>query len=794
MAGVSRIIRRLLPRRFTAQLSLLIASLLVLGICAYTYYTTLDQTRTEQAALMKRVDNLLDILALSCGNQLLIHDYGGVERLLLMSAKTHEEIRALRVFARTGQLLSQVSRPAGGEPEPVFDLYEVKLPAAEKPRHHWVDGQGNTMEGEDFNWWADRLVIWYPLEAFGYPGFLQAEITTATLKDRLVHIVGIGFIAAMLTSGLGVGFLWFYMRRPVAAIRDSSSFAGELTRRLGEQMPAFEGPREIESLVRALNETSRWLHTKESVATAAQQRLEAVFGNISDALLTINAEGKIESANAASQTLFGYQERRIVGLDAASLFPDWDELTRAGQDDKIQVETNALSRDGRAFPCDATLSRFTLHNLPYRIVVARDITARKQTEERLLRAKESAETANRMKSEFLANMSHEIRTPMNGVIGMTDLVLDTDLKEDQREYLEIAKSSAYHLLAIINDILDFSKIEAGKLDIVPVDFALASFLSDTVRAMDGRAREKALSLSLEMAPDLPTCLRADSIRLRQVLVNLLGNAIKFTEHGGVTLSVARDERSDPPCLHFTVSDTGIGIAASKLGSIFEAFMQADGSITRKYGGTGLGLTISNKLVQMMGGEMWVRSELGKGSRFHFTLAYEPCGDMPESWEKDAADGAMPSVELAAVASSIPARRLHILLAEDNPVNSMLAIALLEKRGHRVTAVEDGVQVMAAYSPGLFDLILMDIMMPEMDGLEATRRIRAEEPGRGGGRIPIIAMTANAMTGDRELCLDAGMDGYISKPVKPEALDREIERVMRGKPGSEAASSPPSLHT
>ncbi len=778
MTRFHNLIRRLLPRQFTTQLGWFMATLLVLSICGYTLYTSVDQAKTEQAALMRRVGSMLDNLAMSGSNQLLTRDYGGIESLLLLSAKTHTEIRALRVFNRSGQLLSQVLRSPGGQPAPVFDMYVVTPPDGNKPQHHWVDSQGKTLDTKDFDWWADRLVIWYPMQEFGYPGFLQAEISSSALKERLAHIVEDGIIAALLSSGLGVGLLLLYMRRPVAAIRASSRFAGELTRHLGEQMPAYEGPQEIESLVHALNETSLWLYTKEMSATAAQQRLEAVFGNISDALLTINADGMIETVNAAACDLFGYLEHEMVGLNTASLFPDWDELTHEGKGDKVLTETNAIRRDGRIFPSDATLSRFTLHGMPYRIVVARDITARKQNEEALRRAKEAAEAANQMKSEFLANMSHEIRTPMNGVIGMTELVLDTELSGEQREYLELAKSSANHLLSIINDILDFSKIEAGKLDIAPVDFSLGSFLSEILRAMEGRAKEKALTLTLEMASGLPGYLHADSTRLRQVLVNLLGNAIKFTERGGVTVSVERGECEGPHCLHFCVADTGIGIAPSKLTTIFDAFTQADGSITRKYGGTGLGLSISHKLVQLRGGRMWVESEVGQGARFHFSLAYEPTVEDVDHEDWGAMEGRAISEQIAASVTG-----LRILLAEDNAVNRKLAVSLLEKLGHRVTEVTDGSQAIAAYSPERFDIILMDMMMPEMDGLTAIKHIREQETGRS--RTPIIALTAHAIQGDRERFLREGADGYVAKPINFGELKLAIAQAISHVPAGDA---------
>jgi two-component system, sensor histidine kinase and response regulator len=521
----------------------------------------------------------------------------------------------------------------------------------------------------------------------------------------------------------------------------------------------------------------------------AEQKYRSIFENATEGIFQTTPEGKYLSANPALARMFGYDSPDELLADltdiGSQLYVDPDRRRKFAlairHDGRIQdFEAQIYRRDKSVIwiseNARAVHDEVTGELLYYEGMV-QDITSRKSTEDAGKQATAAAEAANRAKSEFLANMSHEIRTPMNGVIGMTGLLLETSLTNEQREFAESIGFSADALLTIINDILDFSKIEAGKLTFELLDFDLAEAVESTLDMLAESARGKGIDLVSAISPDVPTQLRGDVGRLRQVLANLIGNAIKFTGTGEIVVQVFKESETETHAgVRFNVQDTGIGIPVETQARLFQAFSQADGSTTRKYGGTGLGLTISKQLVAMMDGQIGVHSEPGHGSTFWFTILLE----------KQAADVKTPEKTVVAVSVPNPSEanpqieKMRILLAEDNIVNQKVALGQLRKLRYRADSVANGLEVLAALQLAPYDLILMDCQMPEMDGYEATRVIRKQEQSLGKAcswksPVYIIAVTANAMQADREKCLAIGMDDYLSKPVRPLELRAALER-------------------
>jgi two-component system sensor histidine kinase/response regulator len=678
------------------------------------------------------------------------------------------------------------------------------------------------------------------------------------------------------------------------------------------------GKRTTTWIVRDLTERKQ----AEEAVRRSEERRRAIIETTPDGVMLLSSDGVLREINkaglaileaASMETAIGQSIYRLIAPESDGAFRAFNRRVCHGEKGCLEFELIGFHGTRRWLETHAVPLVNESDGTVEHLAVTRDVTLRKKEEEELQRAKKAAEAANRAKSEFLANMSHEIRTPMNGIVGMTELTLQTELTKEQRDYLDMVKSSADALLIVVNDILDFSKIEAGKLELDPIHFNLHDQVDLTVKNLAMKAHGKGLELITEVHPDVPDVLLGDPVRLNQILVNLVGNAIKFTECGEVALTIQLESpTSDDYLLHFTVRDTGVGIRPEKQQLIFAPFTQADGSTTRKYGGTGLGLSITARLVDLFGGRIWVQSQPGQGSTFHFTARFARSGATLSStrlprigvlrglpvlvvddnatnrrilaqtlcqWQMKPTvvetgsaalaelqravaenrayalvllDGMMPEMggfELAqeirrrpeltgstilmissldrpgdavrcrelglssyltkpikqadllsallaavgatkteavahseaptsgvAVRESGETRGLRVLLAEDNAVNQRLAMRLLEKKGHTVVLAGNGREVLSALEAENFDVILMDVQMPEMDGFEATSMIRQCEQGTGRHQ-PIVAMTAHAMKGDRERCLEAGMDGYVSKPIEPAHLWQAIDAAL-----------------
>ena len=773
-----------LPIKWKLTLVVTLTCCIALSLVSAAFIAT--EVVSLRRSFLRDISTLAEVIGTNASVALTFEDPKSANQILATTG-ARPDIVAVRLYTRRGEVLGSFDRaggPRGGSP---------------------VKPERDTQRFE-----RSHLVVFRTVRSEGEPiGTVFIEAEFAEMPSRLKQIAITGALV-MLAAGLvslGISYrLQRVVSEPILGLAEAAAEIGK--GRLGTRIEVTSSD-EIGTLGRAFNQMAAGL----SETTVSKGYVDKILQSMEDMLIVTAPDGTIRTWNAAALRMLGYTPDELANVSIAAVLdaglPSAEALEKIVQETLgSHIEQQYRARDGRRIPVSlsASIMRDDEGAAQGFVFVAQDITERKRTEEELRkyydeveesrrRAEEQAEElarqaeeltaarnsaleATRLKSEFLANMSHEIRTPMNGIIGMTQLALETGLSPEQREYLEMVSSSAHSLLGLLNDILDFSKIEAGRLDIEVIAFTLRSHLTDTLKPLAVRAAAKELEVAWEIDSDVPDDLKGDPSRFRQVLVNLVGNAIKFTESGGIKVTVSAQSRGpNEVVLRFDVADTGIGIPADKRGVIFEAFRKVDGSTSRRYGGTGLGLAISSQLVTMMGGRIWVDSEAGKGSIFHFTASFgiprtaarEPSSAPPDELHRRTGRNGSASDRV-----SVEDRlRLRVLLAEDNPVNRALAIRLLEKRGHSVRSVGDGTQAVAAYREGRFDLILMDLQMPEMDGFEATRAIRALERA-AGERIPILALTAHAMKGDRERCLAADMDGYLTKPIEPGAFYQALE--------------------
>jgi PAS domain S-box-containing protein len=858
---------------------------------------------------------------------------GGVQTALLVAEGAGEHsARLLVVQKETLVFLAPLvaDQALVGDYAAISQLLNQQVKKGEVDSFTWTDREGKRIVAQDVPdkldapaWFARVAAIEHEPHSVevtaggvGY-GTLSANMTPVKATNRLWYQFVKQLQIVAVTLFLMLQFIWLIFRGNLGTLRMLAEGANRFSQGDHAVRIEAEGAPEVGLAAEAFNNMANNIENLIASLGKSESKnklLATIVEQSSEAIWTTDLSGVITTWNSGAATMFGYEPAEAIGrslkLSDSTPVDEETRMRRLIAGEKFSYDARATTRGGT--PLDIQVAVAPLlddgNRCIGRIAVARDVTQHKRSEEALRLAREAAEAANHAKSSFLARMSHEIRTPMNGVLGMTELLLETGLTATQRKYAETVQRSGKNLLSIINDLLDFSKIEAGKLELEHVDMDVRRTIEDIVELLAERAHSKGLELACSIPANLATHVKGDPLRVGQVLTNLVGNAIKFTERGSVVVRVdAVAETAQEVTLRFEVADTGVGISVGAQARIFKEFSQADGSTTRKHGGSGLGLAISKQLVEMMGGTIDVKSDVGVGSTFWFTVTLDKQPNAGE--DRSAAIGLLTGARVLLVESSVTHRgilhaqltnwqmsvrlaetpkqaldllgeaaarsvpydmavidlgvpgmdaielartirqrpdiahvrlvmmtrrhadiraahdagfnaclvkpvrqtvlyeslvnvmagraqealaptttpnpaaatpssiRGHVLLVEDNVINQQVALGILQISGYSVTVVNNGREALEAHAQGGFDLILMDCHMPEMDGYEATRAIRQREVASGGKRIPIIALTANAMARDREECLEAGMDDHLSKPFNMLALQELLERWM-----------------
>jgi signal transduction histidine kinase/CheY-like chemotaxis protein len=765
--------KRLKPWR-TVRGRLLLAAILVEGLMLTLLVSNslrlLHGHMTEQA--QRHAEQIAPVLIAALVAPLAQHDQATVQAVLDES-RTSKGIAYLAMLDAHGKPLA-------------FSGWNMETPLPQPDQHFSILSRE-----------TPRYDVAVPVtlagQALGSLRFgLDLSQIVAAQRQLLTQGVTIAIVELLLSAGLLL-VLGFWLTRHLSELTRVSSevAAGNLTPRT-----VHEGNDDIGRLGAAFNAMSRTIAERVGELTAARDaqaalasrleqehsRMVALLGVMEAGILFVAPDGQVVYENPSFRKIWRINPAQIcIGRSLTDVFASMPAAHHDNDNNDGQQELTLP--DGRILKqrCQAVAG---LDRQPMGwLWIYEDVTTAQLAARELRLAKDAAEAGSRAKAVFLANMSHEVRTPMNGIMGMTDLVLSTPLNDEQREYMTWVQSSAQSLLTILNDILDFSKIEAGRLNLEKIPFSVSHLLDEVIGVFSGAAAQKGVALRWQAGNSFCDEVHGDPVRLKQVLNNLISNALKFTEHGHVDIQV-----SGFPCasgkeirLSFAIADSGTGIPADRLEHIFTPFTQADSSITRKFGGTGLGLTIVQSLVEMMGGSISVQSTLNVGSIFRFDVSFKAADNV-------VLPGAESSATLVAEDSTTAGANRretalrphthHILLVEDTPVNQRVGQALLEKAGYRVTLAGDGLEAVASAKQARFDVILMDMQMPNMDGLEATRQIRALEAGQP--RTPIIALTANAMASDRESCLAAGMDDFMSKPFHAEEMFTLITRWVARK--------------